>query len=162
MTDYIDPETFAAYGNPDSPNSPSFRFSKYFTETSQIMPKKLAGEWLKTLDTDTINDFYFTLKKIDEKATSSSPDSQSIEDKELFRDMADLLYLTILIWQWETDQSWDSGMHDPIKDYKHVEYQYRLASLIQYEYLQRHSGKSPDERLENDQKRNKGRLAILD
>jgi len=158
MSETIDLETFANYGDPDSPTSPSFRFSKYFNETTQNIPNKLCGEWLKKLDKDTINDFYSTLKKIDDKYS----DGTIGEDKDLMRDLADILYLTLLIWQWETGEIWDVNIHEPIKDYKHVEYQYRLASLIQFEYLQRHGGKSPDERLEKDNVRNKGKLAILD
>ena len=153
--DMIDQNTWETYHDPDDINTPSFRFSSYFTETCNNITTKIAGEWLKSLDTDTINDFVETFRNID---TMSLNDGNHYTRK----DMTDILYLTVLIWQWETGKTWDINLVDSDRHHLQVEYCFRLATLIQYEYLQRHGGKSKDEMLERDHEQHHGKLSIFE
>ena len=76
--------------------------------------------------------------------------------------MVDLLYLTILLWQWETGKKWDINLSDSDKHHLQVEYMFRFATLVGYEYLQRHGGKSKDEQLERDNEHYHGKLSIFE
>lgn len=156
--DSVDPDTWETYRNPDDPNTPSFRFSRYFNETCERVKPKLAGEWLKSLDTDTINDFIETFRDIDLMALDDSVG----EADDVRKDMTDFLYLTILVWQWETGKKWDINLSDPDMHHLQVEYMFRFACLVQYEYLQRTGGKSREEQLERDNEKYQGRLSIFE
>ena len=156
--DLIDPDTWETYSNPNDPDTPSFRFSRYFTETCDRVTTKTAGEWLKSLDRDTINDFVETFRDID---ISGKDDKISFDD-DTRKDMTDLLYLTLLIWQWETWKKWDVSLNDPDLHDLQVEYMFRFATLVQYEYLQRIGGKSKEELLERDHEQYQGKLSIFE
>lgn len=158
MSDLVDPGTWEDNQNLVDPNTPSFRFSRYFTETCDRATTKTAGEWLKVLDTDTINDFIQTFQALDAMGNDDNIDENHFTRK----DMSDLLYLTLLIWNWETGKEWNVNLFDEEKHHLHVEYLWRFASLAHYEFLQRHGGKSKDERLERDQAQYQGRLAIFE
>ena len=109
MSDMIDSNTWEEFKKPEDPNSPSFRFSRYFEETcDKVTEDKTAGAWLKSLDTDTINDFYETLNRLDEMSGADDID----ENHDIRKDLTDLLYLTTLIWQWETGKTWDVNLSD--------------------------------------------------
>ena len=156
--EFVDPETWESYTNPNDSNVPSFRFSRYFTETCDNVEPKLAGAWLRSLDLDTINDFCETFKDID----LQYKDDKIEEDHYTRKDMVDLLYLTILLWQWETGKKWDINLSDSDKHHLQVEYMFRFATLVGYEYLQRHGGKSKDEQLERDNEHYHGKLSIFE
>lgn len=158
MTDLIDPETWQANSNPNDPDTPSFTFSVYFQETSNNVIPKIAGAWLRFIDRDTINMLFETLQYLDKTANIDEAGS-SLQSR---KDMADLLYLTQLIWQWETDKAWICDPSDVDKVHLHVEYFWRLASLIHYEYLQRNCSKSKDGMLEEDNAKHNGKLTILE
>lgn len=159
MSEIITPDIWEEFQNPDDPNTPSFRFSCFFTETcDKVIGDKTAGAWLKILDTDTINDFYETYKRLDDMSGADDID----ENHDTRKDLTDLLYLTILLWQWETGKTWDINLSDDDKNHLHVEYQFRLASLVHYEFLQRHGGTSKDERLERDEAQHHGLLSIYE
>lgn len=72
MTDLPDPNTWQSYQTPDDSDVPSFRFSQFFNETYQNVTPKLAGAWLKVLDTDTIKDFCETFLAIDKAGVNDN------------------------------------------------------------------------------------------
>jgi hypothetical protein len=156
MIEYPDPDAWQSLS--DSSDAPSFRFSQFFKETCDQVPSKIAGDWFATLDRDTVKDFCETFLAIDQAGQSDNVDS----DHPTRKDLADLLYLTILIWQWETGKIWDIKNADLNMMHCHVEYLYRLARLAQFEYLKRVGEKSPDEILERDDAQHHGRLSIFD
>ena len=81
---------------------------------------------------------------------------------EIRKDMADLLYLTLLIWQWETGKKWKLDLNDENATHLNVEYMFRLAGLIHFEFLQRIGSKSKDNRLEDDNTQYGGKLTIFE
>lgn len=86
------------------------------------------------------------------------------------KDLADLLYLVMLIWQWETGKTWEISFTDTDIHHRHVEYLFRLARLVQFEYIQRLNVTSleevnvtsPDEVLERDDALHHGKLSIFE
>lgn len=160
MTDLIDPDKWEEfqYLNDDGNVTPSFRFSRYFHDTCDNVTPKMVGIWLRYVDLDTIDFFMETLRRVDEKGRDDSVS----ENDETRQDMADLLYLTMLMWQWETGKKWKMDVNDVEAAHLNAEYMFRLAGLIQYEYLQRHGGKSKDNRLEDDEAQYHGKLTIFE
>lgn len=156
MSDLVDPDTWEANRAPDDANTPSFRFSRYFTETSERVTPKVTGAWLKTLDLDTIKDFCETFRDIDAAGQDDKIDS----DDETRKDMADLLYLVVLLWQWETGKAWDINLADSEAHHLQVEYLFRLARLVQFELLQKMKITSADDTLERDDAQHHGKLTI--
>jgi hypothetical protein len=137
---------------------PSFRFSRYFSETCEQVTPRLFGEWLKTVDADTINFMISTIKEIDESGMNDSEGS----DSESRRDLADMLYLTLLVYQWEKGKPYQVDDSNLDRVHLNVEYMYRLCSLIQFEYIVRYCGESKDRVLERDNEKYKGQLTIFD
>lgn len=159
MAEIIDPATWEDNQDFSNPDTPSFRFSRYFAETCDRAVEKIAGEWLKILDYDTLKDFCETLLTIDNMANKNSLN----EDNSTRKDLNDLLYLTLLIWQWEKGTKID--IETMIEDDYHlnVEYLFRLARLIQFEFFKRNGeGKEAFEILSQDDAQYHGKLSIFD
>ena len=132
-----------------------FRFSTYFLETHNNAKAKTAGAWLKTLDSDTINDFIGVFKHLDE-----IPDNIQNENSQEYKTYLDLIVLSLLITEWETGKRVQNCHDDAERSHKQTEYVFRLAFLVQIDYNRRH--KIENEMMQDDVKRYKGRLAIYE
>lgn len=158
MSDLVDPDTFEENHAANDPDTPSFRFSQFFVETHTNVAPKLAGAWLKVLDKDTLLDFCETFMAIDKSGADDNIGPNDFTRK----DLADLIYLTMLVWQWETGRTWNVSLTDEDVHHRHIEYLYRFAQLVQFEYMQRLGMKSPDEVLERDDAQHHGKLSIFE
>ena len=136
--------------------APTFRFSEYFLETKSRCRVKRTGLWLEKLDTDTIDELIGVLEDVDKSK------GQLSQGSELFKDFYDFCNLCMLLWQWETGKKVPQGIvPDEDEAKKQAEYYYRLASLVQFCYNQRHKVKNPSI-LAEDNKKYKGKLAIYE
>ena len=134
----------------------SYRFCTYFGETKSRCKNRIAGEWIKNLDNDTLDDIISIAKKIDKNPLLLD------QDEDLWKDFADLIKLGVLMVEWETGKNFDVERKRDEKEAVDLqtEYAFRLTSLIQYEYNRRNKIKNL--MLNRDHRKYKGRLSIYE
>jgi hypothetical protein len=134
----------------------SFRFCTYFNETKKRCKNRIAGEWIKKLDNDTLDDIISIAKKIDKNPLLLG------QDEELWKDFADLIKLGVLLVEWETGKNFYIDRERDEKEAVDLqtEYAFRLTSLIQHEYNRRNKVKNLV--LNRDHRKYKGKLSIYE
>lgn len=140
------------------PSVPNFRFCVYFNETKERCKNKIAGQWIKSLDNDTLNEIISIAKKIDANPLLLD------NDEEIWKDFVDLTKMAVLLVEWETNKPFivvdEFGKNDLDAVDKQTEYVFRLTALMQFEYNRRNKIKNLV--LSKDNRKYKGKLSIYE